>query len=353
MPKRIGYVYEQVISLDNCILAVQEMARSKSKIKRAQHMKENAEVFGKKLHDQLANGTWEPRPYTERTIGDGINQKQRNTKIPCLWDQCVHHAVMQITAPYIERRNYFYNCGSIPGAGQIRCTRAIKRWMAHKKMIKYGASLDIHHFFESCQAWVVMKALERIFKDKKFLALHRKILASMGDVLAIGFLPSHWYANLVLMYIDQEIKCRILPDCKMTRYMDDILILHNNKRKLHRAIDAISRLLNQRSLKLKPNWQVYLIKGRGVSFLSYRFFHGYTILKKKLMYRIARRIKSASKCKHPSPHQAASVISYFGILKHCNSYNFKKQRVFPYVNVRKCKGVIRNEARRIRECGAA
>ena len=347
MPKRVGYVYEQVISPDNCAKAVREMARSKPKIKRAQYMKENADYFGAKLSEQLSNGTWKPRPYTEKTIKDGLRGKERHIKVPCLWDQCVHHALMQITAPYIQRRNYFYNCGSIPGAGQIRATRAVKRWMASKKLIKYGESLDVYHFFENCKAWVVMKALERIFKDKKFLALHRQVLKSMDDTLAIGFNVSHWYANLVLMYIDFEIKQKILPDCHYVRYMDDMLLLHNNKRKLHRAREAIERLLNERELQLKPNWQIYKIKGRGVTFLSYRFFHGYTLLRKKLMYRISKRVRSASRCSKPGMHQSASVISYLGILKHCDSYNFMKKWVYPYANIRKYKGVIRNETRRI------
>lgn len=328
------------------------MARSKPKHRRAQYMKTNAESFGMKLHEQLLSGAWEPRPYHEKTIIDGIRKKERHIKIPCLWDQCVHHALMQITAPYIQRRNYFYNCGSMPDAGHIRATRAMKRWMASKKLIKYGESLDVEHFFESCKAWVVMAALERIFKDKKFLALHRKVLLSMGDVLAIGFNVSHWYGNLVLMYIDFEIKQRILPDCKYVRYMDDMVLLHNNKRKLHRAREAIQKLLEARELALKDNWQIYQIKNRGVSFLSYRFFHGYTILRKRLLFRISQRIRKVSKRRKLTMHEASSIISYLGILKHCDSFNFKKKHLFPYINIRKCKGVIRNEMGRIHKCPA-
>lgn len=349
MPKRIGFLYEQVVSPDNCIKAVREMARSKPKIKRAQYMKTNAEQFGYRLSAQLSSGEWNPRPYHTKTIIDGIRKKERHIKIPCLWDQCVHHALMQITAPYIERRNYFYNCGSIPGAGQIRATRAIKRWMASKKLIKYGETLDIYHFFESCKAWVVMEALERFFKDKKFLALHRLVLRSMGDTLAIGFNVSHWYANLVLAYIDNQIKQRILPDCKYVRYMDDMLLLHNNKRKLHRAREAIQKLLQRYELNLKPNWQVYKIQNRGVTFLSYRFFYGYTLMRKRLMYRISKMMRAVSRLRVITFHDAASAISYLGILKHCNSYNFRKKWVYPYIKIKKCKGVIKNETRRIQQ----
>lgn len=328
------------------------MARSKPKIRRAQYMKANAEDFGARLSEQLSSGAWKPRPYRTKTIEDGFHKKERHIKIPCLWDQCVHHALMQVTAPYIERRNYFYNCGSIPGAGQIRATRAVKRWMASKKLIKYGESLDIHHFFESCKAWVVMKALERIFKDKRFLALHRLVLKSMDDTLAIGFNVSHWYANLVLSYIDNQIKQRILPDCKYVRYMDDMLLLHNNKRKLHKARAEIIKLLTELDLSLKANWQVYKIKDRGITFLSYRYFHGYTILRKRLMIRISRIMRRASKHRETTFHEAASVISYLGILKHCNSYNFRKNWVYPYIKIKKCKGVIKNETRRIQQLSA-
>lgn len=352
MPKRIGFLFEQVVAYENCIRAVNEMARSKPKIRRAQEMKNDAENLGKKLSDQLSSMTWTPKPYHTRVIGDGIQQKKRNLKIPCLWDQCVHHALMQITAPYIERRNYFYNCGSIPNAGQIRATRAVRRWMAGKKLIKYGESLDIQKFFESCRAWVVMEALSRIFKDKKFLRLHRMVLASMGDVLAIGFSVSHWYANLVLSYIDNQIKQHILQDCKYVRYMDDMLLLHNNKRKLHKAREAIRKLLERFGLRLKANWQVYKIQGRGVSFLSYRYFHGYTILTKKLMYRISRSTRQAVKHKYMSAHTAASIISHVGVLKHCDSFHFRQNWIYPYVNIKKCKGVISNEARRIHNSAA-
>lgn len=352
MPKRVGFVYDLTVSRDNCITAIREMARSKPKLKRAQYMKAHAEEFGETLSEQLSTDTWKPRPYREKTIKDGMRMKERHLKIPCLWDQCVHHAVVQVLAPYIQRRNYFYNCGSIPGAGQIRATRAMRRWMASKKILRYGMSLDIEHFFENCKAEIVMKALSRIFKDKKFLALNRKILASMGDELAIGFTVSHWYGNLVLMYIDFAIKQRIIPGCKYVRYMDDMVLLANNKRQLHKAKEAIEKLLNERDLKLKGNWQIYKIEGRGVTFLSYRFFHGYTIMRKRLMYRISKRAKKMRKYKHLSPHEAASMLSYLGTLKYCDSYNFKKKYWLPYVNIKKCKGVVRNEMRRVRQNAA-
>ncbi len=79
---------------------------------------------------------------------------------------------------------------------------------------------------------------------------------------------------------------------------------------------------------------------RGMKYLSYRFFHGYTLLAKPLMYRIARRMRHAAE--HLNAHTAAGVISYMGVLKHCDSYHFRAEHVYPFVSIRRCKEVIRN-----------
>lgn len=35
----------------------------------------------------------------------------------------------------------------------------------------------------------------------------------------------------------------------------------------------------------------------------------------------------------------------YGILKHCDSYNFRVARVYPYVNFKKCRRIISNAAK--------
>lgn len=381
MPKRIGNLYEKVISEENCIAAVREMLKGKRraclyarlhtktkgetgitlqtrqmkarrKRDRIQHIRNDIEGFGRKVTQDLREGTWIPKPYRERKIYDGIRGKLRTIRVPCLYDQIVHHAIMRVTAPEIMRRNYYYNCGSIPKAGQARATEALKKWLGGRKPPKYAMVLDVAKFYDNCPHETVMNEFRRIFKDSRFLSLHEKILSSMGPGLAIGFYPSQWYANAVLSKLDREIKQRILPDCKMVRYMDDIVILHSNKRKLHRARILIVSVLRQLGLTVKSNWQVFRIKERGISFLSYRFFHGYTILRKQLMHRISRRMRSAAK--RLTPHAAMAVVSYYGIIQRCNSYHFRQMHVYPYINIDKCKGVIRYVAKlcRVFECSA-
>ena len=120
MPKRIGFLYEKFCSLENCIAAERLMSKNKPDNAMARHIGENAETFGAALSDMLARNAWTPHPNREFTIQDSYKGKTRNLKVPCLQDQAVQYAWLNIATPFIEKKNYFYNCGSIPGAGQFQ-----------------------------------------------------------------------------------------------------------------------------------------------------------------------------------------------------------------------------------------
>ena len=46
MPKRTGFLFEQVIAVDNCVAAVKEMTRGKGDNKRAIRMRKEAQRYG-------------------------------------------------------------------------------------------------------------------------------------------------------------------------------------------------------------------------------------------------------------------------------------------------------------------
>lgn len=366
MPKRLGYQFELVVTDENCIAAVKDMLKgkkkkalyanltmSKKKLRsviekrynrnrkrksRIDYFRNNSDAIGRRIASELREGTWHPNPYKEKNVYDELRCKWRVIRVPCLYDQAVHHAIMRVTAPELSKRAYYYSCGSVPGAGQSRAVNAVKGWLNKKKIPKYVGVFDVRKFYDSCSHEVVMSKLRRIYKDKMFLSLHEQILNSMGLGIAIGFYPSPWYANLVLGSVDEEIKS-VLSGCCYARYMDDMVLLHNNKRKLHRTKDAVSDLLEGMGMRLKSNWQIFPVKKRGIPFLSYRFFPGYTLVRKKLMYRIARRARKSGISL--TPQSAMSMLSYMGILKHGNGRNFYLTKIKPYVSIKHCKGVVR------------
>lgn len=345
--KRIGFLWEKMITMENCIEAERLMAKNKPDNKMARHIGAHAEKYGATLQAKLAADTFVFHEPKETTIRDSYKGKTRRLQIPCLEDQAAMQAWLLVATPYIERRNYFYNCGSIPGAGQIRAVRALKKWLRGKKPPKWAGVTDIKKFYESCPHWVVLRGLRRIFKDKEFIEFAKRMMEAMSNTgvgLAIGFPVSHWFANIALMEIDHQLR-RMFPDVSFARYMDDIAMISRNKRHLRKAIIHLAKRLGEFGMKLKHTWQVYPIRLRGVTFLSYRFFHGFTILAKPLLYRIARKMQRAAT--NLSLHTAKSVISYLGILKHCNSYNFRKDYVYPNVDIKKCRRMISDASKNV------
>lgn len=326
-----------MLTLENFVYAEKLLGRNKPKNKMAKYISRNAKRFGAELLEEVRNGYhWhEPK---RATIIDSYKGKTRDLKIPCLKDQAVQLAWLNIATPYIEKKNYFYNCGSIPNAGQTRCVKALKKWLKNPRM-KYGAVTDIRKFYDTCPHEAIRNGLERIFKDKEFVGFAMGFVASMSDTetgIAIGYPSSHWLANVALMSIDHEMK-RLFPRVKYVRYMDDIAMASANKRMLRKAVIYIKESIERIGMNLKK-WSLFRIRGRGITFLSYRFFNGYTLITKRLMVRIARRMRKAGE--HMSVHAACGVMSYFGILKWCNSYRFRMEHVYPYVNLKTCKRII-------------
>lgn len=91
-------------------------------------------------------------------------------------------------------------------------------------------------------------------------------------------------------------------------------------------------------LSVNDNWQVYRTSARPIEMLSYRYFPGYTLLRKKTMYSITKGVKRAGK--KLSAHTARSAMSQIGLLRHCNSYNYRKKYVYPVVSIKASKEII-------------
>lgn len=337
--KRAGYLHPKMLLYNNCEFAELETIKNKDKnIPIVKRIKNNLTYYAERLQNKLING-YNFHPYRTAVIKDSYKGKERELKIPTIEDQAAMNAWLNIAVPYIMNHNYYYNCGSVYFAGQNRAVKALQKWLKSKP--KWGGISDIKQFYKNCPHWLVIKGLNRLFKDKEFIGFAEKILKAMSNTevgLAIGFPVSHWFANVALMELDHELE-KNFPDVKFVRYQDDIAYVCRRKRHLQKAIAFVRKKLNEYGMEIKHTWQVFPIKSRGISFLSYRFFHGYTLLNKQLMYRIARKMRRTQN--HFTERMVRGVIAYKGILKHCNSYNFRQKYVYPYVDFKKCKRYIK------------
>jgi hypothetical protein len=189
----------------------------------------------------------------------------------------------------------------------------------------------------------------RRIKDQDCLWLIDTIIDS-SQGLPIGNYTSQWFANFFLQDLDHYIKEK-LGIKYYIRYVDDLVLLGGNKKKLHKARKHISDYLQTIGLILKSDWQVFKVNDRAIDFLGFRFFRNKTILRKRNALRIKRRIKKISKKDHLNYKDACAVISYWGWIKRSDSYNFYQNEVKPIVTIGRAKRVVSMYAKAHNLCG--
>ena len=177
--------------------------------------------------------------------------KEREIFCPTIWEQWVHHIVIQVLAPIVTRYAYKYSCGSMPKRGGIYGKRQMERLIS--RGFKYFAKLDIRHFFKSVRQDIVIEMLEELICDEWFIYLVRRIFWQFPKSLPLGFYPSQWLANFVLWKLDRQI---VSTGVDHIRYVDDLVLVSNNKRTLHRVVGIIRQELGKIRLRLKGNFQI-------------------------------------------------------------------------------------------------
>ena len=222
----------------------------------------------------------------------------------------------------------FWCCGSIKNRGARRGMVGLKRWMRKRtKYVKYAAELDIYHFYESLKPEIVINRLNQLIKDEKIIELVKVLIK---DKIPIGTYYSQWFANMVLTPLDHYIREQLKVKYYL-RYMDNLTLLGPNKKKMHKAVKAISEYLQTLGLKLKSNWQVFKISARPIKALGYRYGKNYTLLKKENLLRTKRKLSKFYKDfkkEKISYKSAAGLISRLGMLKHCKSRAIKQKYVY-------------------------
>lgn len=280
--------------------------------------------------------------------------KERRIYCPSIWEQWVHHIVVQVLSPIITKHAYRYSCGSMPNRGSIYGKRYMERLT--RKGFRHFAKLDIRHFFNNVRLDVVIKELEALIEDSWLIYLIRRIFLQFPKGLPLGFYISQWLANFVLRRLD-----RIVLDEKpmgFVRYMDDMVVIDNNKRHLHQIVVLIKKMLGSLRLKLKDNWTVarftYKKKngqviGRPVDFMGFVFTRKNTILRKSIMIRATRFARKLSHAAIISSRQALSMVSRAGWFKHTDTRYVWEKYIKGRINIKALKNIISKYQRRLND----
>ncbi|MBR5817507.1 MAG: group II intron reverse transcriptase domain-containing protein [Clostridia bacterium] len=280
-------------------------------------------------------------------------------------DRVAQWSVYRYLNPYYDRLFIDDSYACRKGKGSHAAADRLQYWLrqvSRKPGEWYYLKLDISKYFYRVDHAVLLEILSRRIKDERLMRLLATIINSedqafglpagvapddcpeeewLYDVgMPIGNLTSQLFANIYLNELDQHCK-HDLHLHYYIRYMDDVIILHNDKRVLHQIKDDIETLLLERlHLNLNSKTAIRPVS-LGVDFVGYHIWATHRKLKKSTARRIIRTVKRLS------ADLGAGVIdneyfmrraaSYKGILQHCDSYGLRRRLNEIYANHALCE----------------
>jgi len=333
--KRYGHLYEKVYDLDNLKLAHKNARKGKGWYEEVCMVDRNPEKYLGQLQASLMNQTYNTSEYVIFDKQEG-NKIRQIYKLPYFPDRICQWALLQVIEPILTKQLTADTYSALPGKGIHLALHKLQSAIYKDPTgTKYCLKLDLKKYYPNIDHAILKQVFRRIFKDAKLLWLIDEIIDSTpGDKgIPIGNYMSQWSGNLYLSAFDHWIK-EVKGLKYYFRYMDDIVILHESKEYLHQLKYEIEEyLMRTRNLAIKENWQVFPVAARGVDFLGYRIFPGFTLLRKSTLKRMKYKVRQVNKHLQVYPrlthNQWCSLNSYRGWLVHCDSFRLQQKYIVP------------------------
>lgn len=347
--KTLKNVFEQVVDYDNLYRAYLNDRLCKRYRYEVLNFSAHLEDNLVKLQKELIDRTYTLGKYREFYI---YEPKKRLIMAQPFKDRVVQWAIYQVLNPVFAQSYITDSYACIKERGTHKAVKRLHYWLRQvgKKPEKYYfLKLDISKYFYRIDHDVLMGILKRKIRDDDMIFLLDKIVNSSetnfglppgkspGEVkrsdrvsekgMPVGNLSSQMFANLYLNELDQYCK-RTLGIHFYVRYMDDVIILHQDKDQLHewkRIIDTFLKEKLQLDLNEKTCIRPITL---GVEFCGYKIWNTHIKLRKSTALKMKRNLKKLQKeyaAGEVTVEEAKQTISsYLGILKHCDSYSLKR-----------------------------
>lgn len=305
--RRQNNLYQQVCSFDNLLLAARKAQKGKRFSAGCRTFNLNLEGNLLALQEALQDKSYCPGEYRRFNI---FKPKARVISAAPYRDRVVHHALVNVIEPFFEKSMIGDSYANRIDKGTLA---AVNRFTEFSRKAAYVLKMDVVKYFPSIDHGILMGMLERKIKDRNILLLIRSILATgaetddNGDLtyyhgddlfspvmrergLPIGNLTSQLFANVYLTgfdyFVKETLQCR-----HYIRYMDDMVVFDNDKRRLHDIRAAMIDELEERRLRIhERRAQIWPVK-QGTDWLGYRVYPTHRRLRKSNIRKFRHRMK--------------------------------------------------------------
>lgn len=309
----------------NIMIAIHQAAQHKKQRRTVNKVLGDVASHTDKLRNALVSKTYKPSEPKIMISYDNNDRKERRIQVvPFFPDGVMHRLVVNTIKPFIEKGMYKYSCGSIPGRGGHYAKEYLSNAVqTDKKNTRYVFYFDIKKFFDSVTREMTMNSLRTKIKDKDLLDLIEKILPEKG--LPIGFYLSQWLSNFVLTQMDNVVLRHhtVRRDKRnqtakyYARYIDDCVVLGNNKKALHDLQKTVSAWLESHGLAMKNTWQVYPLESRPIDYVGFLIYRNTVKMRKRNLYKLTRSAKQYET-------KPESFVSRYSYVSHTSSFLLQK-----------------------------
>lgn len=285
--KRAGHLIERIADLENLQLAFYKAQKGKAAKSSVLEYGKNLQANLHDLREQISSAEVEAGDYRYFTIYD---PKQRVICAAPFGQRVMHHALMNVCHPYFEKVQIFDSYASRLERGTYAALARAKHF--HRRFTWF-LKLDFRKYFDSLEHGVIKRQLRSLFKDSRLLKIFESIIdsyqASPNKGVPIGNLTSQYFANHYLTSVDHYVK-EVLNIPAYVRYMDDLVLWHNDKEALIEALAQVRRYSKERlNLALKP--ACLNRSAHGLPFLGYLLYPHRTRLAQRSRKRFIKKLR--------------------------------------------------------------
>jgi len=324
MKAQLIHTFNDIVNVDNLLLAWQEFIVGKKKKKDVQEFNLDLKDNILQLHEDLANKTYQHGGYLAFNISD---PKPRNIHKAIVRDRLVHHAIYRILYPFFDKTFIFnsYSCRLNKGTH-----KAIQRFRQFSLKVSQNNTKtcwilkgDIKKFFANIDHSILTEILKEYIPDQDILYLLQKIISSFStkdktDIgLPLGNLTSQLLVNIYMNQFDQFVKHQLKARYYI-RYADDFVIMSDNRDWLKNLLPKIQQFLRTKlNLELHPDKLFIKTLNSGVDFLGWVNFSDHRVLRTATKRRMFKNIQRNT--------NEATINSYLGLIKWGNTSKIKEK----------------------------
>lgn len=273
--KRVGYIYERMAQWENLVAAENASTRRKTRnpgVARhiASRWKNLTEIQRMILEGRMRTGEYRHEPRVS-----GQNKLRDIAKLHFHPSHIEHQSLTMAGERRIEKALTDQTYASRKGYGQIACALRIRKNLAkYRGGERWYGQGDVRKYYQHIRHDLVRKALERLFKDKKFIDAYMEPFgrfAPEGVGIPLGIRPSQSVGNLALCAFDHYMQETVKAE-DYVRYLDDFLFTGATKGEVRRKMRTAEAYLGELGLELHVP-KIHRVS-EGVDMMGY-VFYGY------------------------------------------------------------------------------